>query len=86
MGSLCSKPDTHDGGHTVLASSGSAPPSSNTTDRRNAAAEAAERRMKAAQERGTSGANPNRGKLAAQAAQPVKYTPEQRTEERLVWD
>ncbi|KAL0565593.1 hypothetical protein V5O48_016426 [Marasmius crinis-equi] len=93
MGSLCSKPDAHEGGHTVLGSSSShsgttaaLSQSANSPDRRNAAAEAAERRMKAAQERGTNQSNPNRGKLAAQAAQPAKFTPERREEERLVWD
>ncbi|KAG7099221.1 hypothetical protein E1B28_001088 [Marasmius oreades] len=87
MGSLCSKPDAHSGSHTVVGSSGPATqPHSNPEDRRNAAAEAAERRLKAAQERGTNASNPNRGQLAAKAGKPVKFTPEQREEERLVWD
>ncbi|EEB91749.1 hypothetical protein MPER_09844, partial [Moniliophthora perniciosa FA553] len=89
MGSLCSKPGTHSEGHTVLgsSSSGNTPsrqPAQAPTDHRSAAAEAAERRMKAAQYRGTSVANPNRGKLAAEASKPAKLVPEQRQEERLV--
>ncbi|ESK88881.1 hypothetical protein Moror_13243 [Moniliophthora roreri MCA 2997] len=91
MGSLCSKPGTHSGGHTVLGSSSSGnnpshQPAPAPADRRSAAAEAAERRMKAAQERGTNAANPNRGKLAAEASKPAKVVPEQQQEERLVWD
>ncbi|KAK7058959.1 hypothetical protein VNI00_001583 [Paramarasmius palmivorus] len=92
MGSLCSKPGTHSGGHTVLGSSADTTSSSrqaatsNPGNPRSAAAEAAERRMKAAQERGTNTANPNRGKLAAQANKPAKFVPEERQEERLVWD
>ncbi|KAF9270225.1 hypothetical protein L218DRAFT_1071690 [Marasmius fiardii PR-910] len=90
MGSLCSKPDTHSGGHTVIGPSQPSRPAaqapSSLEDRRNAAAEAAERRLKAAQERGTNASNPNRGQLAAKVAKPVKFTPEERPEERLVWD
>ncbi|KAF9056187.1 hypothetical protein BJ165DRAFT_1398916 [Panaeolus papilionaceus] len=96
MGSLCSKPSTHEGGHTVLGSSANntlggsnagrpAPP-----DRRLAAAEAAERRKQAAQKRGTNDTNPNQGKLAGQLAKQSssKPMPTRQEEERLValWD
>jgi len=88
MGSLCSKAGTHSPAHTVLASS-SGPTTlggPSRSDSRAAAAEAAERRLKAAQARGTTVANPNRGKLAGQLAKPSKVVPESRQEERLVWD
>ncbi|KAF5390356.1 hypothetical protein D9757_002905 [Collybiopsis confluens] len=86
MGSLCSKPAHHTGGHTVLSSDNHVVSGSNASDARTAAAEAAERRMKASQMRGTHSSNPNQGKLAAQAGKPAKNTPEPRQEERLVWD
>lgn len=84
MGALCSKSNTHSGGHTLVGPSttGQAAPG----DARAAAAEAAERRLKSAQARGTHHSNPNEGRLAAKAAQPVKIVPEERREERLVWD
>jgi len=89
MGSFCSKPRTHQGGHQVLGSTSGPsnprnPPSS--SDPRAAAAEAAERRLKAAQARGTVASNPNKGQLAAKAATKPKLAPEPRQEERLVWD
>ncbi|KDQ63738.1 hypothetical protein JAAARDRAFT_189279 [Jaapia argillacea MUCL 33604] len=90
MGSLCSKSSTLSGGHTVLGSSSSSPQGAPAArpDPRSAAAEAAERRMKAAQARGTTTGNPNQGRLAAQleANKKVAKVPEQREEERLVWD
>ncbi|KIK71026.1 hypothetical protein GYMLUDRAFT_254314 [Collybiopsis luxurians FD-317 M1] len=87
MGSLCSKPAHHSGGHTVLTSSdNNVVAGSNPSNPRTAAAEAAERRLKASQMRGTNASNPDRGKLASLAAKPVKNTPEPREEERLVWD
>ncbi|KAJ3719903.1 hypothetical protein EV361DRAFT_963480 [Lentinula raphanica] len=90
MGSICSKPSTHSGGHTVLGSrsdnNNNGPPPTNQTDPRAAAAEAAERRLKASQMRGTHASNPNRGKLAAQASKPAKAVPEPQQEERIVWD
>ncbi|KAJ3734905.1 hypothetical protein DFJ43DRAFT_1062115 [Lentinula guzmanii] len=89
MGSICSKPSTHSGGHTVLGSisdNNNDASRTNEADPRAAAAEAAERRLKASQMRGTHSSNPNRGKLAAQASKPAKVTPEPEQEERLVWD
>ncbi|KAF9069040.1 hypothetical protein BDP27DRAFT_1421246 [Rhodocollybia butyracea] len=90
MGSLCSKPSNHSGGHTVLGSTSGndngASDSTNRGDPRLAAAEAAERRLKASQMRGTHSSNPNQGKLAAQASKPAKLAPEPQEEERLVWD
>lgn len=70
---------------------GSAPasvasPAPNSSDARAARAEAAEQRLKAAQARGTHSSNPNKGKLASQVAKPVKATPEERQDDRLVWD
>lgn len=50
MGSLCSKPDTLTGGHTLLGSNAGVPlnaGASSSSDPRAAAAEAAERRLKA---------------------------------------
>ncbi|KAJ3854893.1 hypothetical protein EV368DRAFT_80160 [Lentinula lateritia] len=50
MGSLCSKPSTHSGGHTVLGSTSdhnNGASRTNEADPRAAAAEAAERRLKA---------------------------------------
>ncbi|KAJ4486181.1 hypothetical protein J3R30DRAFT_1466726 [Lentinula aciculospora] len=87
MGSLCSKPSTHSGGHTVL---GSTSDNNNDASRmhqadpRAAAAEAAERRLKASQMRGTHSSNPSQGKLAAQASKPAKLVPEPQREERIV--
>jgi len=88
MGSLCSKSGTHSGGHTVLGSSSSATTSAgpSPSDPRTAAAEAAERRLKEAQARGTTTANPNQGRLATKVANQRKFVPEPRQEERLVWD
>jgi len=88
MGSFCSKSGTHSGGHTVLRSSSSAtnPAGPSPSDPRTAAAEAAERRLKAAQARGTTTANPNQGRLAAKVSNQPKFVPEPRQEERLVWD
>ncbi|GLB36169.1 hypothetical protein LshimejAT787_0304570 [Lyophyllum shimeji] len=88
MGALCSKSGTHSGGHTVLGSSSSATNTAgpSPSDPRTAAAEAAERRLKAAQKRGTTAANPNQGRLAAKLANQPKFVPEPRQEERLVWD
>ncbi|KAG5648004.1 hypothetical protein DXG03_007038 [Asterophora parasitica] len=88
MGNLCSKSGTHSGGHSVLGQSSGAtnPAASSPSDPRTAAAEAAERRLKAAQARGTTAANPNQGRLAAKAANQPKFAPEPRQEERLVWD
>ncbi|GJE86103.1 hypothetical protein PsYK624_021830 [Phanerochaete sordida] len=57
-------------------------------DPRSAAAQAAEERLKAAKTRGVVSANPNHGKLSAQLeankAQP--RVPQEREQERLVWD
>lgn len=90
MGSICSKSGAHSGGHTVLgsapASVASASRTPNSSDARAARAEAAEQRLKAAQARGTHSSNPNKGKLASQAAKPAKVTPEGRQDDRLVWD
>lgn len=90
MGSICSKSGAHSGGHTVLGSASTTPASAsrpqNQSEARAARAEAAEQRLKAAQARGTHSSNPNKGKLASQAAKPVKFTPEGRQEDRLVWD
>ncbi|THV04925.1 hypothetical protein K435DRAFT_850465 [Dendrothele bispora CBS 962.96] len=83
MGSICSKPGAHEGGHHVLGSNAEST-GQRQVDHRTAAAEAAERRQKAAQARGTHSSNPNQGKLAALAAKPAKFTPEPRQEERLV--
>ncbi|KIM85223.1 hypothetical protein PILCRDRAFT_817222 [Piloderma croceum F 1598] len=90
MGSLCSKSDSHSGGHRVLGSADG--PSVSTSGPRpaprSAAAEAAEARLKSAQARGTNASNPKRGVLAAkvEAAKSAKRVPEQRQEERPVWD
>ncbi|KAJ4484104.1 hypothetical protein C8R41DRAFT_769953 [Lentinula lateritia] len=87
MGSLCSKPSTHSGGHTVLGSTSDhnvGASRTNEADPRAAAVQAAERRLKASQMRGTHSSNPNQGKLAAQASKPAKVVPESRQEERLV--
>ncbi|KII94360.1 hypothetical protein PLICRDRAFT_172009 [Plicaturopsis crispa FD-325 SS-3] len=96
MGSLCSKSNTLSGGHTVLGSSSTAAGGqgqqigghSDRPDPRVAAAEAAERRLQAAQSRGTSASNPNRGQLAAKVekAKTAKPGPPEEREERLVWD
>ncbi len=47
MGSLCSRPSTHSGGHTVLSSSFDTNTESTSADPRTAAARAAEERLKA---------------------------------------
>ncbi|KAJ3991949.1 hypothetical protein F5050DRAFT_1045832 [Lentinula boryana] len=77
MGSICSKPSTHSGGHTVL---GSISNNNNDASRTNEA----DPRAAASQMRGTHSSNPNRGKLAAQASKPAKVTPEPEQEQRLV--
>ncbi|KAG6813277.1 hypothetical protein H0H92_012691 [Tricholoma furcatifolium] len=86
MGSLCSKPNSHSGGHIVLGSGSTNPADPSPSDPRTAAAEAAERRLKAAQARGTNPSNPNQGRLAANAGKTPKPTLDPRQEERLVWD
>lgn len=88
MGSLCSTADTHLGGHTVVSNAATTPVRSppKPSSPRAAAAEAAERRLKEAQRRGTSLTNPKQGALAAQANKPVKFAPESRKDEPLVWD
>ncbi|PPR06908.1 hypothetical protein CVT24_011598 [Panaeolus cyanescens] len=94
MGSLCSKPSTYEGGHTVLGSSATNTPGGSNAgrppppDHRLAAAEAAERRKQAAQKRGTNDANPNQGKLSGQLAKQnsSKPMPTRKEDERLVWD
>jgi hypothetical protein len=83
MGSLCSKPGIHSGGH-VLVDPSTQNQSLSESNPRRAAAQAAEQRLKSAQERGTHASNPNRGVLAAQAAAPVKRDPEPQPEQRLV--
>jgi len=94
MGGLCSKPGTVHGGHTVVGtvtlggdSAGrrdSAPPKANT---REAALAAAEKRKQDEQRRGTSGLNPNAGKLSSQlAAKNRNKSPEPKQPDRLVWD
>ncbi|PCH33626.1 hypothetical protein WOLCODRAFT_112196 [Wolfiporia cocos MD-104 SS10] len=89
MGAICSKRDTHSGGHTVLGSANSGEQEQGLpSNPRAAAAEAAERRRLAEQTRGTHSSNPSRGKLAAQleASKTAPRVPEPRQEERLVWD
>jgi len=89
MGSACSKTSSTTQGHTLAG-----PPSTTGVQPAphpnpvNAAAEAAERRLKAAQARGTSSSNPNKGRLAAQleASKVAKKVPETGPEERVVWD
>ncbi|KIJ68433.1 hypothetical protein HYDPIDRAFT_81520 [Hydnomerulius pinastri MD-312] len=89
MGSLCSKPGTHSGGHQVLGGNTASPNAQNygtTSNPRAAAAEAAERRLKSAQARGTNASNPKRGRLAAQleASKSAKAVPTSRQEEQVV--
>jgi len=85
MGSLCSKPSNHSGGHTVLnsASEGNSP-----VDVRAAAAAAADKRRAAEQRRGTAASNPNKGQLSSklEASRTAARLPEPRQEERVVWD
>nr|GAT44202.1 predicted protein [Mycena chlorophos] len=85
MGSLCSKGQSsnYTGGHQVLG--GDAAVSQPTRDDPRAAAlRAAEARLDATKKRGT----PNQGALAQKAAAnaSARLEPEQREEERLVWD
>ncbi|KZP31330.1 hypothetical protein FIBSPDRAFT_849823 [Athelia psychrophila] len=88
MGSLCSKSNSHSGGHQVLGSSAPEQPSGSRPSPNSAALAAAEARSKAAQARGTHANNPNRGKLAAklEASKSAKQTAAPKEEERLVWD
>ncbi|EMD42040.1 hypothetical protein CERSUDRAFT_90642 [Gelatoporia subvermispora B] len=90
MGSICSKASNHSGGHTLLGPADTNQPSNGQrpNDPRAAAAEAAERRLQAAQSRGISSANPNKGQLAAklEASRTAARVPESQQEERLVWD
>ncbi|KAF8898724.1 hypothetical protein BD779DRAFT_1485255 [Infundibulicybe gibba] len=89
MGLLCSKSNSHSGGHTVLSSSADTPGRNQAaapSDPRAAAAAAAEQRLKASQARGTHASNPKKGQLAAQVANHSKQTAEPRQDDRLVWD
>ncbi|KIM66179.1 hypothetical protein SCLCIDRAFT_1211404 [Scleroderma citrinum Foug A] len=88
MGSLCSKLETHSGGHHVLGGAGARQQNyGSTVDARMAAAAAAERRIQQEQVRGTHASNPKRGHLASQlAASKSTTTPAAREEQRLVWD
>ncbi|KAI0257624.1 hypothetical protein BJV78DRAFT_1110479, partial [Lactifluus subvellereus] len=93
MGGICSKPSHHTGGHTLV----SQPPTSTGTSRpqqppqapearRSQTADAAERRLKAANKRGVSAANPNSGQLAArlEASKSAPLAPEPRREDALI--
>ncbi|KAI0348019.1 hypothetical protein BDW22DRAFT_1424252 [Trametopsis cervina] len=88
MGSICSKQGTHTGGHRLVDSTDTQSAAQERPDPRIAAAQAAEQRLKATQKRGVVGSNPNSGRLAAQveANKSNPRAPEQRQEERLVWD
>ncbi|KAM6498127.1 hypothetical protein JOM56_006075 [Amanita muscaria] len=85
MGSLCSRlAGTHTEAHVLQPVDGNEDP--RPYNPRAAAAAAAEQRLRAAHGRGTHPSNPNQGRLAAQAAKPVKTVPEPKQEEQLVWD
>jgi len=89
MGSLCSKPSTLEGGHTVLGSeseSPSAAPPKNETleEKRERLAAAAKSRQQTQQNRGVNAANPNAGRLASQANKPVSRMPSERPDEQQV--
>ncbi|TCD71515.1 hypothetical protein EIP91_008896 [Steccherinum ochraceum] len=94
MGNFCSKSKDQEGGHVLLHPVGADRREQNALggsagerpDPREAAAQAAEQRMKAAQKRGVSSSNPNKGRLAAQldAQKSAPRAPEPRQEERLV--
>jgi len=82
---LCSKPSTHEGGHTILNNNtlgGQAVnDGANPSDPRVAAAEAAERRAREAQQRGIIDGG---GKLAKKTAAAAAAAAQE--EQRLVWD
>ncbi|EJD03911.1 uncharacterized protein FOMMEDRAFT_155034 [Fomitiporia mediterranea MF3/22] len=92
MGSLCSKPGTHTGGHTVLGSGTEQSPTQplpqheSPEQRRERLARAAKERQQKDLERLTNKKNPNAGKLASQVNKPVKQPTQDRRDEQLVWD
>ncbi|KAH8120375.1 hypothetical protein DFH11DRAFT_58625 [Phellopilus nigrolimitatus] len=89
MGSFCSKPKTHSGGHTVLG--GGAEPGSASASPRNETAEqrrermlaAADKRQKEDKARLVNKNNPKAGQLASQANRPYKPTDQGRDEPPL---